>query len=39
MAKVLGIDGIFFKSPNPKRIYEWYSNWLGMQFEGPIKGE
>jgi predicted enzyme related to lactoylglutathione lyase len=33
MAKVLGIGGIFFKSPNPKRLYDWYSKWLGMHFE------
>lgn len=33
MAKVLGVGGIFFKSPDPKRLYEWYSTWLGMQLE------
>src|SRR6185369_2281045 len=33
MAKVLGVGGIFFKSPDPKRLYDWYSKWLGMQFE------
>jgi len=29
MAKVLGVGGIFFKSPDPKRLYEWYHQWLG----------
>jgi predicted enzyme related to lactoylglutathione lyase len=33
MAKVLGIGGVFFKSPDPKRLYEWYAKWLGMEFE------
>ena len=33
MAKVLGIGGIFFKSPNPKRLYEWYAKCLRMNFE------
>ena len=30
MAKVLGVGGIFFKSPDPKKLYEWYTKWLGM---------
>ena len=33
MAKALGVGGIFFKSPNPKRLHEWYAKWLGMQLE------
>lgn len=33
MAKVLGVGGIFFKSPNPKQLYEWYARWLGMTLE------
>lgn len=33
MAKVLGVGGVFFKSADPKRLYEWYSKWLGMEFE------
>jgi predicted enzyme related to lactoylglutathione lyase len=33
MAKVVGVGGIFFKSPDPKRLYDWYSKWLGMDFE------
>lgn len=31
MAKVLGVGGIFFKSPDPKRLFEWYTKWLGME--------
>ena len=33
MAKVLGIGGVFFKSPDPRRLYDWYARWLGMEFE------
>jgi predicted enzyme related to lactoylglutathione lyase len=33
MAKVLGVGGIFFRSPDPKRLYEWYAKWLGMNLE------
>jgi predicted enzyme related to lactoylglutathione lyase len=33
MAKVLGIGGVFFKSPNPKKLYEWYEKWLGMELQ------
>lgn len=33
MAKVLGVGGIFFKSPDPQRLYDWYARWLGMEFE------
>jgi len=33
MAKVLGVGGIFFKSPNPKRLFDWYARWLGMEIE------
>lgn len=33
MAKVLGVGGIFFKSPDPKSLYAWYAQWLGMEFE------
>ena len=34
MAKVLGIGGIFFKSPNPQKLYEWYTRWLGIEMDG-----
>jgi len=33
MARVLGVGGIFFKSPDPKRLYDWYAKWLGMDLE------
>jgi predicted enzyme related to lactoylglutathione lyase len=33
MAKVLGIGGIFFKSPNPQELCQWYSQWLGLNVE------
>ncbi len=31
MAKVLGVGGVFFKSPNPQKLYEWYERWLGFK--------
>lgn len=31
MAKVLGVGGVFFKSPDPKKLYEWYTKWLRME--------
>ena len=31
MAKVLGVGGVFFKSSDPKKLYEWYAKWLGME--------
>ncbi len=30
MAQVLGIGGIFFKSPDPARLRAWYAQWLGI---------
>src|SRR5262245_5161757 len=33
MAKVLGVGGVFFKSPDPKRLYDWYNKYLGMKLE------
>jgi len=33
MAQVLGIGGIFFKSPNPLKLCQWYRKWLGLPFE------
>ena len=30
MAKVLGIGGVFFKSPDPAKLSEWYVQHLGM---------
>lgn len=33
MAKVVGVGGIFFKSPDPKHLAEWYAKWLNMKIE------
>jgi hypothetical protein len=33
MARVLGIGGIFFKSPDPQKLNEWYERWLGLKAE------
>ena len=33
MAKALGIGGIFFKSPDPQKLCQWYSHWLGFSVE------
>lgn len=30
MAKVLGVGGIFFTSPDPARLRAWYAQWLGV---------
>jgi len=35
MAKVLGLGGIFFKSPDPQALADWYSKWLGLEFPFP----
>lgn len=36
MAKVLGVGGVFFKSPDPDRLYDWYVKHLGISKEnGP----
>ena len=31
MAKILGVGGIFFKSPDPKALVAWYAKWLGVE--------
>jgi len=33
MAKVLGVGGIFFKSPDPHKLHQWYAQWLGLTIE------
>jgi predicted enzyme related to lactoylglutathione lyase len=33
MKRVTGVGGIFFKSENPKQLYEWYEKHLGIQRE------
>lgn len=30
--QVLGVGGLFFKSPDPSRLREWYGRVLGLQF-------
>lgn len=30
MAQVLGVGGVFFRSPDPKALGEWYRKWLGV---------
>ena len=30
MKRVIGIGGIFFKSPDPKRLCAWYRDHLGL---------
>ena len=30
MGKVLGVGGIFFKSPDPAKLQGWYAQWLGI---------
>ncbi|HZR23756.1 MAG TPA: VOC family protein [Vicinamibacterales bacterium] len=34
MAKVLGVGGVFFKSPDPKKLAAWYTRWLGLENDG-----
>jgi predicted enzyme related to lactoylglutathione lyase len=34
MAKVLGVGGVFFKSPDPKKLAAWYESHLGIAFNG-----
>jgi predicted enzyme related to lactoylglutathione lyase len=33
MGKVLGVGGVFFKSPDPEKLYQWYERWLGFKAE------
>ena len=39
MAKVLGIGGILFKSPDPKALLSWYQRVLGMPEGGYVAFE
>ena len=34
MAKVLGVGGVFFRSPDPARLRTWYAQWLGIPDRG-----
>lgn len=29
MGRVLAVGGVFFKSPDPQKLYAWYHRWLG----------
>ena len=33
MAKALGVGGVFFRSPDPKALGQWYEKWLGVPLE------
>jgi hypothetical protein len=33
MKRVTGIGGIFFKSQDPKQLYDWYQKHLGIEPE------
>lgn len=35
MARVLGVGGVFFKSPRPVELASWYQRWLGFEFDMP----
>lgn len=35
MAKILGLGGVFFKSPDPEALAKWYQKWLGMELAYP----
>ena len=30
MAKVVGLGGLFFRSPDPDKLLAWYAQWLGV---------
>lgn len=34
MKRVTGFGGVFFKSDNPEKLYEWYEQHLGLRREG-----
>lgn len=38
MAKVLGVGGVFFKSPDPKKLCDWYQKWLGAPIATDFNG-
>lgn len=35
MARVLGVGGIFFRARNPRKLGDWYQEWLGVPVEHP----
>ena len=38
VAKVLGVGGIFFTSPDPAKLGQWYAHWLGLAVESWFGG-
>ena len=38
MKRVTGIGGTFFKSENPRQLYQWYEKHLGIQNEANGQG-
>lgn len=34
MAKILGLGGLFFKSPDPEALCKWYADVLGFPIDG-----
>ncbi len=34
MARILGLGGVFFKSPNPEALSQWYKDVLGFPVDG-----
>ena len=38
MKRVTGIGGIFFKSENPQKLYEWYEKHLGIKRDAHGQG-
>jgi predicted enzyme related to lactoylglutathione lyase len=35
MGRVIGLGGVFFKSPDPAKLRDWYARWLGLSSDGP----
>lgn len=33
MARITGVGGIFFKSPDPKKLSAWYRDMLGLELQ------
>lgn len=33
MAKITGVGGVFFKSPDPKKLADWYRDVLGLEIQ------
>ena len=35
MAKVVGLGGVFFKATDPKKLGQWYKDWLDLPVKHP----